>query len=389
MIDAADLAGRMAGLEPIGLGPDGTTRLAWTPEDEATGAWFAAQAQALGLHVERDASGNRWALPPGDGPWWAVGSHLDSVRAGGRFDGALGVAAAFAIAARSSRPVAVISFADEEGARFNTPTFGSRALTGALDIAGVVGRADADGVTLADAMRAAGVDPDGLAGAPAGLERLRGFLELHIDQSTDVDAAGAPFGVVGALAARRRLALELRGRADHAGTTSMEERRDALAVAARVIVAALDLGLDAGLRVTPGRLLVEPNALTTIPEHVRLWLDARGADAVALDGFVEALTEQAGALAAAGRVELSLRVESRSDGTPFDAALRERLRAGGAPEVLCFAGHDAGLVAARRPAAMVLVRNPTGVSHAAAEEVALADAAAAATAILALLEEVA
>jgi N-carbamoyl-L-amino-acid hydrolase len=389
MIDAADLAGRMAGLEPIGLGPDGTTRLAWTPEDEATGAWFAAQAQALGLHVERDAAGNRWALPPGDGPWWAVGSHLDSVRAGGRFDGALGVAAAFAIAARSSRPVAVISFADEEGARFNTPTFGSRALTGALDIAGVVGRADADGVTLADAMRAAGVDPDGLAGAPAGLERLRGFLELHIDQSTDVDAAGAPFGVVGALAARRRLALELRGRADHAGTTSMEERRDALAVAARVIVAALDLGLDAGLRVTPGRLLVEPNALTTIPEHVRLWLDARGADAVALDGFVEALTEQAGALAAAGRVELSLRVESRSDGTPFDAALRERLRAGGAPEVLCFAGHDAGLVAARRPAAMVLVRNPTGVSHAAAEEVALADAAAAATAILALLEEVA
>ncbi len=190
MIDAADLGALMAGLEPIGLGPDGTTRLAWTPEDDATGAWFAAQAQALGLRVERDAAGNRWALPAGDGPWWAVGSHLDSVRAGGRFDGALGVAAAFAVAARSSKPVAVISFADEEGARFNTPTFGSRALTGVLDVADVLARTDADGVTLAEAMRAAGVDPDGLTDAPAGLERLRGFVELHIDQSTDVDAAG-------------------------------------------------------------------------------------------------------------------------------------------------------------------------------------------------------
>ena len=389
MIDGADLAARMAGLEPIGLGPDGTTRLAWTSEDDATGAWFADQAQALGLRVERDAAGNRWALPPGDGPWWAVGSHLDSVRAGGRFDGALGVAAAFAVAARSAKPVAVISFADEEGARFNTPTFGSRALTGVLDVADVLGRADADGTTLAEAMRGAGVDPDGLADAPAALERLRGFVELHIDQSTDVDAAGAPFGVVGALAARRRLALELRGRADHAGTTSMEERQDAMAVAARVIVAALDLGLAAGLRITPGRLLVAPNALTTIPEHVRVWLDARGADAAALDGFVAALTEQAQALGAEGRVEVTLRVESRSDGTAFDRTLRERLGAGGAPEVLCFAGHDAGLVAARRPAAMVLVRNPTGISHAAAETVALEDAAAGATAILELLAAVA
>jgi len=389
MIEAGGLAARMAGVEPIGLGPTGTTRLAWTAEDEATGAWFAAQAEGAGLRVERDAAGNRWALPSAPGPWWAVGSHLDSVRNGGRFDGALGVAAAFAVAARTARPVAVVSFADEEGARFNTPTFGSRAVTGALDVDDVLARADDGGVTLADAMRAAGVDPGGLRGAPAALERLRGFVELHIDQSRDVDGAGAPFGVASGLAARRRLALDLRGRADHAGTTSMQERRDALAAAARVIVAALDLGAAAGLRVTAGRLLLEPNALTTIPERVRLWLDARGPAPDALDAFEDALREQATALASAGRVELGLRVESRSDGTVFDAGLRERLRAGGAPEVLCFAGHDAGLVAARRPAALVLVRNPTGVSHAAAERVALDDAAAGASAILTLLEAVA
>jgi N-carbamoyl-L-amino-acid hydrolase len=388
-IEAAELAERMASLEPIGLGPDGTTRLAWTPEDEATGAWFAAQAQALGLRVERDAAGNRWALPAGDGPWWAVGSHLDSVRAGGRFDGALGVVAAFAVAARCSRPVAVVSFADEEGARFNTPTFGSRALTGALDVDDVLARRDDGGVSLAEAMRAAGVDPGGLASAPEALERLRGFVELHIDQSTDVDAVGAAYGVVSRLAARRRLALELHGRADHAGTTSMAERRDAMAVAARVIVAALDLAAEHELRVTPGRLLSEPNALTTIAARVRLWLDVRGPDAAPLDAFVAALEAQAGEIGAAGRVEVAFRIESRSDGTEFDAGLRERLRRDGAPEVLCFAGHDAGLVAARRPAAMVLVRNPAGVSHAAAEEVALADAAEAATALMAVLEEIA
>lgn len=389
MIEAAELAARMAGVEPIGLGPAGTTRLAWTAEDEATGVWFAAQADAAGLRVERDAAGNRWALPAGDGPWWVVGSHLDSVRDGGRFDGALGVAAAFAVAARCSRPVAVVSFADEEGARFNTPTFGSRALTGALDVNDVLARVDDAGVTLADAMLRAGVDPDGMRRAPRALERVRGFLELHIDQSRDVAAAGAPFGAVSGLAARRRLALELRGRADHAGTTSMEERHDALAVAARVIVAALETGTAAALRVTPGRLLVEPNALTTIPERVRLWLDVRGPAPAPLEAFVGGLRERAAALAEAGRVELSLRVESRSDGTVFDTSLRDRLGAGGVPEVLCFAGHDAGLIAARRPAAMVLVRNLTGVSHAAAEEVGLDDAAAGASAILALLEEVA
>jgi N-carbamoyl-L-amino-acid hydrolase len=389
VIDARDLAARMAALEPIGLGPDGTTRLAWTTEDEAAGAWFATQAQGLGLRVERDGAGNRWALPAGQGPWWAVGSHLDSVRAGGRFDGALGVVAAFAVAARCSKRVAVVSFADEEGARFNTPTFGSRALTGALDVADVLARTDEDGVALPDAMRAAGIDPDDLASATAGLERLRGFVELHIDQSTDVDAAGAAFGVVSGLAARRRLALTLRGRADHAGTTAMDERRDAMAVAARVIVAALDLGTAAGLRVTPGRLLVEPNALTTIPARVQLWLDARGPDAAALDGFVAALGERAQALGGDGRVEVALRVESRSDATVFDPALRACLAANGAPELLCFAGHDAGLVAARRPAAMVLVRNPSGISHDAAEQVALEDAAAGASAVLALLEAVA
>jgi len=386
-ITAADLLDRLAPLEEIGATPTGTTRLPWTAEDEASGAWFAAQAARAGLRVERDPAGNRWAVPDAPGPWWAVGSHLDSVRDGGRFDGALGVAAAFAIAERAQhRPLAVISFADEEGSRFNLPTYGSRALTGQLDVDDALARADQDGVTLAEALRAAGVDPDGLRGAPSWLQRLAGFVELHIDQSRDVAAAGVPFGVVSGLAARRRLALDLHGSADHAGTTPMGERRDAMAAAARIIVAALDLAQAAGLRLTPGRVLLEPGALTTIAARARVWLDARGADAAALDAFVDELTSRAGDLATAGRVVLELRTESRSDGTTFDPGLRGRLRGDDSPEVLCFAGHDAGLLAARVPAAMVLVRNPTGVSHSPAERVDLQDAAAAATRILEALD---
>lgn len=384
-VTADDLAARMAGLEAIGAGPDGVTRLPWSAEDERTGRWFAAQAEALGLRVERDAAGNRWALPEGDGPWWAVGSHLDSVRGGGRFDGPLGVVAAFAVAARSSRPIAVVSFADEEGARFNTPTFGSRALAGVLDVPDALARVDEDGITMAEALAAAGVDPDGLADAPEGLARIRGFVELHIDQSLDLVGAGVPFATVSGLAARMRLALELDGTADHAGTTPMDERRDAMAAAARIVVAALDLA-DDGMRVTSGRLLVEPNARTTIASRVRVWLDVRAPTPEILGGYEQRWRARARELADAGRVGLAIRVESRSQGASFDPDLRQRLRGPDGDERLCFAGHDAGNVAPHRPAAMVLVRNPTGISHSPEEFVTLEDAAAGATRILEVLE---
>jgi N-carbamoyl-L-amino-acid hydrolase len=393
VIHTADLAARLDALAPIGRSASGTDRLAWTPEDLAAGEWFAAQAASCGLEVSRDAAGNRWATPPGAGPWWAVGSHTDSVRSGGAYDGALGVAAAFAVAGAASVPVAVVSFADEEGARFNTPTFGSRALTGILDVDDVLARRDDAGVTLAEAMRAAGVDPDGLARAPEALSRLRGFLELHIDQSRDVDSAGVPAGVVAGLASRLRARLTFTGESDHAGTTPPEDRRDALAAAARLLVAADELRgaaeSDPPMRCTAGRMLIEPNALTSIPAHVTAWLDARAPAPAVLDAWLAALRTRAAELADASGVVIAIAVESRGAGVTFDAGLRARLvdaAGGGVPEVLCWAGHDAGILAPHVPAAMVLVRNATGVSHSAAEHVELADAAAAATLILTTLE---
>jgi N-carbamoyl-L-amino-acid hydrolase len=327
-------------------------------------------------------------VPATPGPWWATGSHLDSVRRGGRFDGALGVAAGFAVAERTGGRVAVIAFADEEGARFNTPTFGSRALVGRLDVADVLARVDDDGIRLADAMRAAGADPDGLAGAPSWLGRLRGFVELHIDQTQDLERLGAPAGAVRALAARMRLTLTFEGRADHAGTTRRAERRDALAAAARLVVAADELAEgDPDFVVTAARMLVEPNAFTTVPSGVRLWIDGRTPDAGRLAAWRSALAAAAAELAERTGVGIELATASHTDGVAFAPAVLAAM--GDLPELLCFAGHDAGILAEALPAGMVFVRNATGVSHAPEEHVELEDAAVAAQAVLDVLERLA
>jgi beta-ureidopropionase / N-carbamoyl-L-amino-acid hydrolase len=369
VITAAELEERLAGLDDIGRDGDGGTRLAWTSEDDAAGSWFAEQAASVGLQVERDPAGNRWAVPSGEGPWWAAGSHTDTVRQGGRYDGALGVAAAFAVASHLDAPVAVISFADEEGARFNTPTFGSRALAGRL-APDVLDRVDAEGTTLRDA---SGLSPTDLNAAPEWRARLRGFLELHIDQSRDLARADAPYGVVSGLAARVRVVATLHGRADHAGTTPMAEREDALLAAARLILDARRLAGD-HMRATVGRIVVEPNAPTTVPALVRVWLDARAEDPASLDAWLSELA-------------VPVEVQSRTEGVEFDASVRTAL--GGSPELLCFAGHDAGILAEHLPAGMVLVRNEAGTSHAPFEHVELSDAAEAANALVRALERLA
>jgi N-carbamoyl-L-amino-acid hydrolase len=320
------------------------------------------------------------------------------------------VACGFEIASRSEQPVAVLSFADEEGARFNTPTFGSKALTGKLDLEIVLERRDDRGVRLADAMAGAGVDPSGIGQATAWLSMLAGFVEVHIDQSTDVARAGTPVAIVSSLAARRRLEVTLRGRADHAGTTPRGERRDALAAAARLIVAVdeLSLGVAPGaapvdssppddsssspLTVTASRILAEPNAPTTIAALVRLWIDGRASDEAAIDAWQRELEDFARGLAAGSGVQIELATASRSSGTPFAQPVRHALAAASGAvlpravgEVVCFAGHDAGVLADKLPAGMVLVRNPSGVSHAPEETVDLADAAVAAEVVRAAL----
>lgn len=379
---AESLTARLDAVAPIGAGPRGTTRLAWTDEAAAAAAWFADSARAAGLEPAVDPAGNLWACPPSPPPWLAFGSHLDSVVDGGRYDGALGVACGFEIAARSGPRIAVISFADEEGARFNTPTFGSRALAGRLDLAAVAQRTDAAGTTLGSALARSGIDPEQVTAAPSWLPRLSGLVEIHVDQTPFLQRAGTPVGLVEAAVSRVRLQVEVAGRADHAGTTAPEERRDALAVAAHLVVAAETIARrEPGMIATATRLEVEPNATTTIAQRARLWLDARSPHDAAVDRWTDAVRTRLHELAAGGGTAARCDVASRAHRVALDRPLLERLehlaaeRAVRAPRMLSYAGHDACVLASSLPTAMILVRNPTGVSHAPEEAASAQDAA--------------
>ncbi|HTU87701.1 MAG TPA: M20/M25/M40 family metallo-hydrolase, partial [Solirubrobacteraceae bacterium] len=279
----------------------------------------------------------------------------------------------------------------------------SKALAGRLDLPAVLERTDDDGVGLREAMAAVGVDPARIADAPGWLDKLAGFLEIHIDQTTELARAGAPVGVVTSLAARTRLQVVLSGRADHAGTTPRAERRDALAAAARLIAGAEDLaspdggspldGDHGGVTVTASRIIAKPNAPTTIAAEVRLWIDARAPSFAAIDAWRSALDELVRELEERTGVAIDVTTASRSDPREFSGELRaalsrasEEILGHAAPELVCFAGHDAGVLAERVPAAMLLVRNPTGVSHSPEEAVSLDDAAIAARVVERALE---
>ena len=190
-------------------------------------------------------------------------------------------------------------------------------------------------------MRLAAVDPEGIGDASGWLEKLAGFVEIHIDQTTELARAGSPVGVVRSLAARTRLEVLLRGRADHAGTTPRSERRDALSAAARLIVVAEDLaGSDSALTITTSRILAKPNAPTTIAAEVRLWIDARAPNGfAAIDAWRARLDEMAAELAARSGVSIDFSVASRSDGREFSPLILDRLSCSGNAKIQGYSLH--------------------------------------------------
>jgi N-carbamoyl-L-amino-acid hydrolase len=399
------------GLAAIGRDPGGGwTRLAWTEEDRAARAWFEAQAADRGLTVERDTAGNLWA-------WWgspstdagaegqvvAVGSHLDTVRGGGAYDGALGVVSGLLAVGElimrgvePRRPVAVVAFADEEGGRFGVPLFGSRVLTGALDPADLLERFDEHGTSMAGALAAAGIDPDGFGPDPARVGRLAAFVELHVEQGRGLADLGQPVALATAMWPHGRWRLTLTGEANHAGTTRLADRRDPMLGLAAAVLAARAAATELEAVATVGRVLVEPNSANSVPERVSAWLDARAEEDQRLDWLLAAF--EAAVEDAAGRNGLTVELagESRSPGVEFDRALTERLdarlRASGLepPRLATAAGHDAGaLAAAAVPTAMVFVRNPTGTSHSPAETAEVDDCLVGVEALAAVIEELA
>jgi N-carbamoyl-L-amino-acid hydrolase len=244
----AELWAEVAGIGRAEL-TGGYQRYSWTPADAAVRAWFARTANKLGLRSDCDRNGNLWAWwgRPGAGAGAAVvtGSHLDSVPDGGAFDGPLGVVSAFAAISQlrsegfqPARPIAVAAFAEEEGARFGVACLGSRLLTGDIDPAVARELRDYAGISLVEAMRAAGRDPDVLGPDDELLAGIGAYVELHIEQGSALAGLGAAIGVAEGIWPHGRWRLDFAGRADHAGTTRLADRRDPMLPYAATVLAA-------------------------------------------------------------------------------------------------------------------------------------------------------
>ena len=364
-------------LDPIGRDrrSGGYRRFAWTPEDASLRDWFAAQAGQRGLDLTEDLAGNQWA-------WWgdpdaavaagrpgvAIGSHLDSVPDGGAFDGPLGVVSAFlaldslrADGFQPSRPIGVVNFGDEEGARFGIACAGSRIITGALGAERARGLSDGVGTALGEAMAATGRPVEHLGRDDRTLRRIGVFVELHVEQGRGLIDLDRPVAVGSSIWPHGRWRFELTGQANHAGTTRLADRHDPMLAFAALVQQARAGAERFGVVATVGKVLIDPNGVNAIPSRVTGWLDSRGSDPAQVQGFLEdfdrALREHGGVLAG----------ESWTEQTLFDTALTDRLTAllDDAPVLATGAGHDAGILAnAGVPTAMLFVRNPTGVSHA-------------------------
>ena len=355
----------------------GYSRLAWTDADLTLREWFIGQASGLGLDVETDRNGNIWAWwgDPTAGDAIVTGSHVDSVPDGGNYDGPLGIASALTAVAelqrravQPRRPLAVACFTDEEGGRFGVACIGSRLAAGVLTPEKARALRDADGFTLDEALRQAGRDPGALGAEPERLGRIGAFVELHVEQGRGLVDLDAPIAVGTAILPHGRWRVDITGEPNHAGTTRMSDRRDPMLGLARLINAAHREATERdsashAARATVGKVRCVPNAVNAIPAEVTGWLDARAEDEATLDAMLEAIGRD---LLDLPGLHASIAMESRTPAQHFDPTLSAALaaRLGGAPLLATGAGHDAGVLAeAGVPAAMLFVRNPTGISH--------------------------
>jgi beta-ureidopropionase / N-carbamoyl-L-amino-acid hydrolase len=380
------------GRDPI---TGGYRRFAWTPADLSMREWFSGECVARGLDLTEDRMGNQWA-------WWGdpdssssggvvTGSHLDSVPDGGAFDGPLGVVSALAAIDRlradgflPDRPIGVVNFVDEEGARFGVSCAGSRMITGVLSPDRAWALRDANGISMAEAMRLAGRQPEQLGPDPEALARVGSFIELHIEQGRGLIDLGQALAVGSGLWPHGRWRIDVPGEANHAGTTRLRDRRDAVIGCARAVLVARAAAEAQGSLATVGKINIQPGGVNAIASSVTAWLDARAADEPALRATVAQIERDVGNSGAV------VTEESWTPQTAFDDALVAHLASvlDGAPVMSTGAGHDAGILAnAGVPAAMIFVRNPTGASHTPAEWAEPEDCLAGVAALAAVLAD--
>jgi hydantoinase/carbamoylase family amidase len=357
-------------LDRLSGGPEGARRVCWTPEWERARAFLRERlAEIEGVTVEQDEAGNLWARLPGElDETVAFGSHIDSVPNGGWLDGALGVMAGVEVlraAAEAGTPrhsLALIDFADEEGARFGRSLFGSSAVAGTLDPEAVSGLTDADGRTMAEVLAEHGVELARAPEAARGRTGLVAYLELHIEQGPVLESEGVAVAAVTGTFGVERHRFTFTGQASHAGTTPMDMRRDAGLAAARTALEVERIAREHGGVGTTGVLRLTPGIATAVPGRAELTVDLRHAEAEPLAAMLAAVRQAAG-----GAEDSEI---WRIEPIPFDERLvAAALEAAGSGRRLASGAlHDAAEMARHVPTAMLFTSSTNGLSHAAQED---------------------
>jgi len=372
--------------------PDALARRCFTPEhrraNDLAGNWM----QGAGMHVHEDAIGNiigRYEGVSDDLPAVMIGSHLDTVVMAGKYDGMLGVLTGIACVEALNRKrkrlpfaIEVVGFADEEGVRFASTYLGSSAVTGAFDPA-LFERRDADGITLADAMKSFGLDPKRIGEAARKKEDILAYLEVHIEQGPVLENEKLPVGAVSGISGATRQLISIEGEAGHAGTVPMKLRRDALAAAAECMGLVEKIASGAGNVVaTIGKISALPGAANVIPGRVDFCIDLRApADTVRAEALEKIQTGFA-RIAQGRGVTLNSQTIHNTSSVSCDAeltnAIATSIEACGwrAMKMPSGAGHDAVAMADLVPVGMIFVRCEGGVSHNPAEKITSADAKA-------------
>ena len=380
MVDGGRLWKRLSELAEIGRQEEGgVARLSFTEEERAAKDLVVSYMEEAGLAVREDAAGNLFGRREGrdpEAPAVLVGSHVDSVLNGGDFDGPLGVLGGIEVlqtmeeeGVETDRPVEVVAFTDEEGARFSLGMIGSRALTGTLSREDLR-HEDRNGIAIEQAMRDAGLDPEKVGDAARSPASLAAYLELHIEQGKVLEGEGLPVGVVTGIAGPVWLRLSFTGEAGHAGTTPMGSRRDALAAAAEVMGIVEEEAASTGSTVgTVGQIEARPGGINIIPGGVELSLDLRDIDEAVRDRAEGRIRERAGEACGRRGIGLSFGELQRLPPAPCSEEIRDTIaaaceREGIRPYALpSGAGHDGMHVAELCPMGMIFVRSKDGISH--------------------------
>ncbi len=384
---------RLEALARFSDDPDVLTRLYLSPSHKRAADALAGWMREAGMAVHMDALGTlvgRYDGGDADAPVLLIGSHIDTVRNAGKYDGALGVLAALTAIETLARagerlPYAIqmVAFGDEEGVRFPSTLRGSRALAGAIDPASLEER-DSGGVTVRELLVAFGCDPARITDAPMKRGSALGFVEVHIEQGPVLERADQPVGIVTAINGARRLKVVVDGKAGHAGTVPMAMRRDSLAAAAEMVLAVERLAkATADVVATVGVIAAHPGAVNVIPGQTTFTVDVRSPDDSRRDAVCDRIAEAVEGIAARRGLAAHFETTHRAPATACDPGLISALseavsRTGHAPLLLhSGAGHDAMAMAAQCPVAMLFVRCAGGVSHHPAEAISVKDADAA------------